>query len=459
MRETSTSNTAAAAGQRATAREFFAVVFRRRWLIIGLFLATTLTVLAVAFTTPAVYVSSGRVLVRRGEEQSVLIPERHLMNDWETDLGNEVETVKSTPVLLLAQSILDERARHGGPKLTLKTGQVDAEVMGKSNVVGIAYQDGNPDVAQKVCDALIQAYIQYRQGSQLAYPRAFFDSQISAATKELNSWSERRRDFSDRSGVVDLNEQKRNLLSLEAVLEQKRTEFTSELAGAQSEQRIMRQLQANPAIDLPTIGEPYSNESALTEIKRRVVEQEGRIATLRERYQEDAPELASALVTLTTLRDMLKREVEARLQMSRSRMEVTQSRLAVIEHDLGDVRTKLATMPSKELTLTEMDLKISEYKKRLDELNDKSDQAKIRENTSPALIVYVLSPAGAPTARNARDYIRLALAPAFSIVIGIGLAFFIDGLDLTVHTAGQAEAELELPVLAAITERRRSGSR
>ena len=39
---------ASASSQRATAREFFAVVFRRRWIILGLFGVTLGTVLIVA---------------------------------------------------------------------------------------------------------------------------------------------------------------------------------------------------------------------------------------------------------------------------------------------------------------------------------------------------------------------------------------------------------------------------
>ena len=34
-------------------------------------------------------------------------------------------------------------------------------------------------------------------------------------------------------------------------------------------------------------------------------------------------------------------------------------------------------------------------------------------------------------------------------------AFFVDGLDLTVRTANQAEEYLDLPVLASLSERRR----
>jgi capsular polysaccharide biosynthesis protein len=53
--------------------------------------------------------------------------------------------------------------------------------------------------------------------------------------------------------------------------------------------------------------------------------------------------------------------------------------------------------------------------------------------------------------------VRLLLAPAFSLLVGIAIAFFIDGLDLTVRTANQAEEYLDLPVLASLSERRRRG--
>ncbi|MBI5709180.1 MAG: hypothetical protein HZC42_02605 [Candidatus Eisenbacteria bacterium] len=444
-------------GQRATAREFVAVVFRRRWLILGMFLITTATVLTVAFTTPVAYVSSGRVLVRRGELMSALVPERHLMNDWETDLGSEVQTVKSYPVLQLARELLNEHPQADGRRLGVNAGQVDAEVMGKSNVVGIAYQDRDPEVAQKVCDAVMRAYIEYRQGSELRYPEKFFDTEITKAAAELERWTELRREFANQASVVDLVEQRRNLISVQSTLELRRTEVAADLAEAQAQQRMMRQLEQDPEIDLPTLGQAYSNESALVEIKRRIVEKQGRLAELRERYREEAPEIQNAMTTLQTLRDMLKREVASRLQMSQSRIEALQSRRQVVDHDIAVAQAALDAMPDKEARLGEIDRQIGTWKTRYDGLVEKSNQARINKSTDNSIIIYMLNPAGQPVARNTRDYVRLALAPAFSLVVGIGLAFFIDGLDLTVHTAGQAEEEIDLPVLAAITERRRSG--
>jgi capsular polysaccharide biosynthesis protein len=79
----------------------------------------------------------------------------------------------------------------------------------------------------------------------------------------------------------------------------------------------------------------------------------------------------------------------------------------------------------------------------------------ITANTSQDVSVILLAPAGVATANNPLDLVRLLLAPAFSLLVGIAIAFFIDGLDLTVRTANQAEEYLDLPVLASLSERRR----
>ena len=70
------------APRQATVREFLAVVFRRRLVIGGLFAVTTATVLWIALATPLEYSSSGRLLMRRGEKESVFDASRQVVGGW-----------------------------------------------------------------------------------------------------------------------------------------------------------------------------------------------------------------------------------------------------------------------------------------------------------------------------------------------------------------------------------------
>jgi capsular polysaccharide biosynthesis protein len=108
--------------------------------------------------------------------------------------------------------------------------------------------------------------------------------------------------------------------------------------------------------------------------------------------------------------------------------------------------------------MEEIDGELVALRRRLSEVTEARDQAAITANTMADVNVVVLAPAGAALPTNPLDVVRLLLAPAFSLLVGLAIAFFVDGLDLTVRTANQAEEYLDLPVLASMSERRRRNS-
>ena len=170
-----------------------------------------------------------------------------------------------------------------------------------------------------------------------------------------------------------------------------------------------------------------------------------------------SPEVVNAQATLETLRDMLQREVES-ADAGRDVAHLAAAVAPVVapararpasrrcstpcRQDRGPDRRDTTTICRCCRTAT------ASWSRR-------SDQARVNEHMVRDVNVILLTPASPGTPTNTRDYVRLGLAPAFSLVVGVGLAFFIDGLDLTVRTADQAEEDVELPVLASITERRR----
>src|SRR5882762_2517142 len=163
------------AARSATSREFLAVVFRRKWIIIGLFLVSTATVVVVSLTSPHDFASTGRVLVKRGEQESVMMPGRR-MGAWEEDLATEAQVVKSWTIRARAQELADGRARTPAERIHLQPTDIDVQVIGQSNVIEVSYADRDPYVAQRACQAVIDAYVEHRSASgSMPYPRAFFE--------------------------------------------------------------------------------------------------------------------------------------------------------------------------------------------------------------------------------------------------------------------------------------------
>jgi uncharacterized protein involved in exopolysaccharide biosynthesis len=444
--------------RQATAREFLAVIFRRKWIILGLFLVTTLTVLVVAFTTPTYYQSSGRILVKRGEWQSVLRPERQVFSDWEQELGSEMQVLRSAPVVRRARELLAAESKRTGQALELDPASIDVEVMGKSNVLAVGYVSLDPDLAQLVCEAVMDAYVEYR-GNRMTHerPLEFFAQEVSQIRRRIDERMAERRRFTEETGVAVPLAQTQSWLQQLGALEARRSEMAADLAAARSVEQAMRRMRDDPEIDLPTFDgvHQFTNEQALVQLKQKMLEQQTRIAILSETLRDDAPEVVGARQTLETLAGLLHREVDARVQLAASRSQQLASRVEVLDAQIAVVRAELAEAPRKLEKMDELDGELAALRLRLRELTEAQDQALITANTMADLNVVVLAPAGAALPTNRLDLVRLLLAPAFSLLVGLAIAFFVDGLDLTVRTANQAEEYLDLPVLASMSERRR----
>ncbi|HTR97225.1 MAG TPA: hypothetical protein VMH61_04935 [Candidatus Acidoferrales bacterium] len=442
--------------RQATMREFFAVFFRRRGIILGLFLVVTATVLVIALTTPALFVSSGKVLITRGERESELNGRVQVLNEWEPELASEVAKVHSSPVIQRARSLLAARfPRTGIAPDTLNPKSVDVEVMGKSNVLEIGYADLSPRVAHEVCDAVITAYVQVRQERSESAADSSFGAAMRRIDAQIESRLGERERLAGELGVLEPVEQSRQWASQLSALEIRRDETAAELADAETAQHAMEEMQKLKDIDLPTITSSlYTDEAALVSLKQKITDQETRIATLRERYQDDSPEVQNALSTLETLQALLHKEVDGRLALTRTRVSMLQARLVVHDRDIASLRERLERLPASEKRMSDLDNEVADLRLSYKGYSEARDQARITASTSELVMVSLLNPAGPAERQNTRDLVRLGLAPAFSLVVGIGLAFFVDGLDVTVRTPTQAEEFLDLPVLATLSERK-----
>jgi succinoglycan biosynthesis transport protein ExoP len=438
----------------AGARDFLAVVFRRKGIIAGLFLIVTVTVFVITLTRPVEYVSFGRVLVKRGEQESVMNPGRRIAG-WEEELATEAQVVKSWSVREVALKDLLAAAPRGTTDVGLDPSGLDVQVLGQSNVMEISYSAGDAGHAHAGCDAIINAYVQYRSSSEsLPYPKTFFEGELHRVSVAMDSLTRVRRQFTENQDVVDVPEQRRSTLATIGGIMHERSIATGDLAEAAGNLRVLQTLHDHPDMDVPLFSQGFLNEAALADLKRTMIQQETKIAQLQERYRDDAPELQEARASLESMRGLLKREVDQALQLAQAKAQGLRARVENDDRQIADLQAQLSEIPAKESRLNDLDQRLTVLRERYLDLTRDSDQAKVTEQTSRRVSVVVLSPASMARARNTRDWVRLALAPAFSLVVGIGLAFFIDGLDTRLRTARDLEDTLSMPVLASLNERK-----
>ena len=116
-----------AAGHGTSIRDFVAVIFRRKWIILSVFAITATVTAATVLSRPTVWESTGKILVKRGVKDSIYGSYIRTLS-WAEDLSSEVETAHSTVVLQRAQGMVDrERERTGRPRIDAEHRLVEGE--------------------------------------------------------------------------------------------------------------------------------------------------------------------------------------------------------------------------------------------------------------------------------------------------------------------------------------------
>ncbi|MDM7915979.1 MAG: Wzz/FepE/Etk N-terminal domain-containing protein, partial [Candidatus Eisenbacteria bacterium] len=163
-----------------TLRDFMAIVFRRKWIILAVLLAAIGTVLVLNATTPPSFVSEARLLIDRGEHESVY-NSRVVLLSWEEELNSEMEVLRSPSMAEKAQKLLTDEGTvdSRGAPIRFDPTKVSVWPSGKSAVMMANYISSDPIASREGLRALTRAYINFRmQERALPVVDGFFDEEI-----------------------------------------------------------------------------------------------------------------------------------------------------------------------------------------------------------------------------------------------------------------------------------------
>ena len=431
------------ASRRISARDFAAVIFRRKWVILGVFALTTVVTAVTILGQATYYESTGKLLVKRGTMENLYAPGARVLS-WEEDLASEIETVKSAAVLADAQQRLDEERRaQGRERYAIDAGGVDAAVVGESNVVAISYRALDPKVCVEATNALLAAYVHHRKTAYtLEYPAEFFETETRRVQGDLEQLQAERRDLLATGDLTDGAVSDRTyMLSRRQSAEGLSSSLRQDVVQLREQLRQMRSYLADPinSPDVPFASSTGSgNEVVISDIKTQLVNAQIRYSELAVIYQPDQPDLVRLRGHIAELRRLLDGEVRNRIRVAEMQLAVKEAELRQAQGELSGAETRLKALPSQEARLLDLSRRIEGLQTRYKHLVEKSELAKIQQATSTGWTVLLLSAASPPYAKNTKDYVRVILAPIFSLIVGLGLAFFIDSLDTSVKSPREA---------------------
>ena len=173
---------------------------------------------------------------------------------------------------------------------------------------------------------------------------------------------------------------------------------------------------------------------------------------LAHKYTEKHPEIVAIDEQIRELHADLERQMQNAYRLERETMEQLLARRTSLMTDLNSLKAQLQKIPDWEFQLTEYDNMIAKLEKQHELLLKRQSESEIALASQSDWDVTILSHAGPARGGRTRDYVRLALGPLLSLIVGLGIAFFLESIDHSLKNSAEAEEVLELPVLATVSD-------
>jgi uncharacterized protein involved in exopolysaccharide biosynthesis len=493
-----------------TLRDFLAVGFRHRGLILLSFLGIFLGAVIFTVLRPNQYETQIKLLLNRERLEPMVSPVDQSLtprltstpNVSEQDQNSEVELLKSRDLLekVVVACGLDERPENNswwdrlflrmGASAGVTTGQaadktaaraaavegvlklLTVEPVIKSNVVTVTYRAPNPQQAARVLNTLADLYLEkHLEVHRPAGTLRFFQQETERYRKGLTDIEARLSDFGRAEGVASAQLEKENTLKSLSAFEAKLMETKAEVA--QTEERIRgleSQLTTTPP-RMTTDVHTSDNQFVLEKLKSTLSTLELKRIELLGKYEPSYRVVQELDKQIAETRDFLAAEQNVKLHTESSGRNPTYEILA---QELAKARSEL---PALQALAAKMDQQVLAYREKCRRLyqkelaqNDllrtqkiaegnyqlyfqKQEEARISDalDKQGILNVSVVERATLPThpAGIPRSLILL-LGGILAGMLSVGLAFASDLLATSFRTPDEVREFLGVPVLATI---------
>ncbi len=442
----------------STVKDFLEVIFRRKWMILGIVAVATTMVIMLNIREPAVYESSAKILVKRGEMQSVFSTSVRTLT-WEEEIASQIELVKSQVVVNRAQELIDNYFPEGyKTNERIHLGAVNADVAGTSNVIWVTYTSGDPIFCEAAVNAIVNAYREYYQ--KIRTPpemEDFFSEELQSIKTELEFWRSEKERVLKEWNILDLKQQRNILLNQLANYQSDLDDVVKERREKEAILERLRNIKDAEEDEiiagLSSLTSTIIEQNAVERLRSQYQDLKMKESELEARYTDSYPELIKIRKQIGDVIQMIKDELNTQILINEHQLEVIKRKEKTIRNMVARLQAERSSYPSQEVELERINETIARLQSNYDDLVEQSISAKVSLASNPEWKVTILTPATKAYQKKTRDYIRIALGPMFSVIVALGFAFFMDNLDHSIKNIAEAESVLDLPVLASVPEK------
>jgi polysaccharide biosynthesis transport protein len=451
--------------------DYWRVIRIRKAIIITVFLITAIIATAVTFILPESYSSTTRIEV----EQNV--KDIHDMDGSPTAgttsfdpyfIQTTFEIMQSEVVLSNVIASLDLNEKWGkkfNNGETLKTTEtmlilknsMQLEPVRNTKLIAITVYSDDPKEAAQIANAMAASYRSYRMNTQEGYVSAGLQAlqdQYAAEEREIQVAQSNESELRQNLHIVDSGGSSAYTepINEEAMhqLDEQRIEYEKEYTEAAAQ---LSDLKAYDVKKLRDVLPSVFPDSTLQGLLDKLHEAEQNFAVLTNDYSLTNVVVLRVQSELNTLNDEINDRVVGLMAGISSKVDAQKAALDNITGEVDEAKVKNLADSAKNQPYYDAKRDLDQLTEQHRLLYLKMDAQKVDSAIPENSMVQIVDPAvpGKEPVKPNKP-LNIALGLIFGLVMGVGLAFFIEYLDTSVKTIDDVERIFQAPVLGVIPQ-------
>ncbi len=460
-------------------KQYFHIVVKRIWLVALCFvISLSVTVVNLVKQVP-VFRSSASVVLSRG----LNLPERLKDREFDNMIGDVIDTQMR---ILQSGSLIGrarERMNRPAAEISEKLVRISVYPLGRAAILAVSVDALEPQFAAEFANAMVDAFLEYKAEERMETSQATVISltqQANRLREELKKAEDRVLAFKKENSVVAIEERGNVAAKMLATLSESAAQFRAERMILQAQQPLLTE--ASDEVILQTLNVPMSpapqmpiammtggtNSVVLssgpeTLLERGVVQRprwadlrrekillEGRLAFVREKFQEAHPEIQSILNKIRNVQRDLDQEVQFALQQYYAELESLQVKERAINRAESEWESEALEVSRKADEFAALNRDVMRLRGLYDLIFNRLKEIDITIGIEPESIRRLerANPSGSPI--TPRRMQSIFMAAFIGLGIGLGLVFALEFLDDSIRYPEDVQKSLQLDFLGVI---------
>ncbi|MBW1698688.1 MAG: polysaccharide biosynthesis tyrosine autokinase [Deltaproteobacteria bacterium] len=484
-------------------RDYLRVLLKRRWIIFSVFMIVVLSVAVHTFTATPIYQATARIVIEKENPNLVSIQEVMAVDATGSDyyqtqyriiesrsVAREVIKkldLKNSPEFfpppkddvmsnirrwmadtigfwkdwirsLIRTELPPSPVDAGGPEqdaglVSAFISRIDVKPIRNSRLVDIRMEAADPVLAAKMVNALVQAYIDRNLETKLQAAKdavKWLAERIEEERKKVEQAENALLRYKEKHGIITGFSSDAEKITAEklAQLNAQVVEAESRRVEAETRYRQAMALEQTPDM-LDSIPEVLKND-LVRQIKKMEVDLYNRMSELSKKYGRNHPRMVAIRSELAELQKRKMQEVKRVVNSLRNEYRLAVAREESLKQALAAQKAESLELNKKAIQYGVLQRQAESSRHMYELLIKRFKETTLTEEMKTGNI-RIIDRAEVPLHPvKPKKRLNLMLAVVVGLMLGVGLAFFLEYLDNTIKVPDEIKSFLRVPFLGPV---------